>query len=215
MTSQDRQREMIGDRALSELYRATRRESPSSHLDRKILEEAEGVARSRRRRWLLPLSTAAVILLGTSLSLTLVQPPVKTSVPELEEDAVSDKSEEIRQMAPAAPMRKRQAVMPEASRPKLELQRSAPSSAVTEAEMGVPEEKALFEKQMDAYRSAPAVSARDISQATQSAAVWIESMSVMLREGDREALIKALAEFRQAYPDYQLPANLAEIESRQ
>jgi hypothetical protein len=34
----------------------------------------------------------------------------------------------------------------------------------------------------------------------------------MLREGDREALIKSLAAFREAYPDYPLPAELAEIE---
>jgi hypothetical protein len=156
-----------------------------------------------------------VILLGTSLTLTLVQPPVTTSELEFEEDALSDKSEEIRQMAPAAPMRKRQAVVPEAGKPKLELQSVAPSSVGKEADMAAPSEKALFEKPMDAYRSAPAISEGEVSESTQSAAAWIESMNAMLGEGDREALIKALAEFRQAYPDYPLPAELAEIESQQ
>jgi hypothetical protein len=161
------------------------------------------------------MSTAAVILLGTSLTLTLVQPPVTTSMPEMEEDALSDQSEEIRQMAPAAPMRKRQAVVPEAGKSKLELQSVAPSSAGRDAEMAAPAEESLLEKQMDAYRSAPVISEGVVSGSTQSAAAWIESMNIMLSEGDREALIKALAEFREVYPDYPLPAALAEIESRQ
>ncbi len=217
MTSQDQQREKVEDRALSALYQATRHEMPSSELDREILQAAERVARSRRRRWLLPLSTAAVILLGTSLTLTLVQPPVTTPVPEFDVDALSDKPEEIRKMAPAAPMRKRQAVIPQAGKPKRELQNVAPASAGREAEMAAPApaEKALFEKQMDAYRSAPVVSEGEVSESTPSAADWIESMNGMLIEGDREALIKALAEFREVYPDYPLPANLAEIESQQ
>jgi hypothetical protein len=215
VTSQDQQQDRIEDQALSELYQATRREMPSSQLDREILDQAERVARSRRRRWLLPLSTAAVILLGTSLTLTLVEPPVTTSLPELEEDAVMDESEEIRQMTPAAPLRKRQVISPEASEPKVELQSVAPSSADRDGGMAAPKEKAVLERQMDAFRSATAISEGEAQAPIQSAASWIETMKALLREGDREALVKALAAFRQAYPDYPLPAELAEIETQQ
>lgn len=57
------------DPGISRLYLDLPREEPPEWIDRRLLAEAKGVAaRSRRRRWMLPSATAALLMLGLSLS---------------------------------------------------------------------------------------------------------------------------------------------------
>lgn len=57
------------DPGLSRLYQSTSRDEPPDWIDRRLLAEASHVAASsRHRRWVLPTATAALVLLGLSLS---------------------------------------------------------------------------------------------------------------------------------------------------
>ena len=81
MTDKHTKRSSKDDQPLSALYRSSRREQPSNELDERILAQASTVARHRRRRWLLPISSVAVLLLGLTLTLQLTRPP---DLPRLE-----------------------------------------------------------------------------------------------------------------------------------
>jgi hypothetical protein len=60
------------DRSLSALYRRTRSEQPSAALDEAIRQQSRRRVGRIRRLWLVPLSTAAVLVLGISLTLKVV-----------------------------------------------------------------------------------------------------------------------------------------------
>lgn len=71
----DRNQELPDEQTLASLYRATSRELPSAHIDRQLLEMAQqAVAKPhiRMRRWAVPLSTAAVVVLAVGAVLRLV-----------------------------------------------------------------------------------------------------------------------------------------------
>jgi hypothetical protein len=68
------------DPPLSRLYQATRDQEPTPGLDAAIRARARDHCRRRLpRRWLVPLSTAALVVLGLSLSLRVLdlQPPAR------------------------------------------------------------------------------------------------------------------------------------------
>ncbi|MCU7845186.1 MAG: hypothetical protein KZQ93_15260 [Candidatus Thiodiazotropha sp. (ex Monitilora ramsayi)] len=218
MTTQDQHQEKIEDRSLSALYQASRREQPAADLDGEILAQAHRYARSRRRRWLIPLSTAAVILLGTSLTLTLVQPPTEIMAPDEMDDAFS---EELAPQSPgpasppaAAPVIKRQAIMPEARQPAVELQSALPSRAATDADVSVPKEKRSAEMKQQRFSTAPAMPEREVGESIRTPQAWIDAMLTMLRKGDLKALRAELVLFRKRYPELPLPSELADFESQ-
>lgn len=80
MTDRQEPTEPMEDPDISRVYQGTRREQPSAQLDAKILDQAQAAARQRRRRWLLPLSSAALVLLGLTFTLKLLE-----QAPQLEQ----------------------------------------------------------------------------------------------------------------------------------
>ncbi|MCU7851939.1 MAG: hypothetical protein KZQ80_06980 [Candidatus Thiodiazotropha sp. (ex Monitilora ramsayi)] len=216
MTQQDQQRNPTDDRQLSELYRASRNEQPTAELDAAILAQAHAQARSRRRRWMLPLSTAAVILLGTSLTLTLVQPPVSTQLPDEKTDVMSDALEEMTPKASsppaAAPAMKRQAVAPAGESPVLELQSAMPSRAEMDTDVLAPIERRASEKKREKSSFAQAMAEKEAIEVLRTPEVWISDMRLLLRDGEVEKLQHELTAFREHYPDTPLPLELEVIE---
>ncbi|MES9981153.1 MAG: hypothetical protein ABW107_20725 [Candidatus Thiodiazotropha sp. 6PLUC5] len=75
----NRSQKLPDDSQLTTLYRAGRTEQPSEALDQTILSEARKVASKRRNRWIVPLSSAALVLLGVGLSLPLIELPYEPS----------------------------------------------------------------------------------------------------------------------------------------
>jgi len=59
------------DPAISDLYRKTGDIAPPASLDEAVLASARRATRQRRQRWILPLSTAAVLMLGITVLLKL------------------------------------------------------------------------------------------------------------------------------------------------
>ncbi|MCU7810162.1 MAG: hypothetical protein KZQ77_02855 [Candidatus Thiodiazotropha sp. (ex Notomyrtea botanica)] len=215
MTQQDQQRNSTNDLQLSELYRASRNEQPADELDKAILAQAHAQARSRRRRWMVPLSTAAVILLGTTLTLTLVQPPVSTQLPDEENDAMSDALEEMAPKASsppaAAPAMKRQAVAPAGEPPVLELQSAMPSRAEMDADVLAPMERRASEKKREKSSFGQAMAEKETVEAVQTPEAWINDMRSLLRDRKVDALELELKAFRERYPDTPLPPELEAI----
>jgi len=196
VTPQDPQSPMPDDRDLSGLYRATRLEEPSAELDRAVLMEARRALTRRRRRWLVPLSTAAVLVLGLSLTLYEIEAPRPTAV---EAPAPPESMGEAAPASPAAGAMSDQAV----ERPMLKLQRSAAPRSLPEAE------EALSEKAWPAERdllTSPASGAK--AESGDDPDAWVARLMELLEQGDEETLRTELAAFRQRYPDYPLPAPL-------
>ncbi len=194
MTPQDPQSPTPDDRGLSQLYRRTRREQPSAELDRAVLAEARlALARRRRRRWLVPLSTAAVLVLGVSLTLYELEAPRPTALePQAPPPPVGE-------AAPAAGAMSDRA----AERPAPRLPRSAVSPRLQETE------EALSKRAPSAERDAPEALAPATKAETGPAPeVWIARLLEQLERGDSETLRSELESFRERYPDYPLPAPL-------
>ena len=68
---------------VSARYRELAREEPSSALDARILAASREIRRPARPQWMVPLSIAAVLVLGigVSLRMQLEQPGIETSLP--------------------------------------------------------------------------------------------------------------------------------------
>jgi hypothetical protein len=62
-----------GDPGLGELYRRTRIEQPPAALDKRILDSARRQTAGRRQRLLIPLASAALVLIGLSLTLRVLE----------------------------------------------------------------------------------------------------------------------------------------------
>jgi hypothetical protein len=143
------------------------------------------------RRWL-PLSTAAVILLGVSLTLNLMPPPDLSVTPEASLE---------RSPAPASsPVR--------SFEPLQEKAQEAPASAASSADgrlFDMPEPLEMEE----APPAEKAYTERAVVQPEAQVAEMIE----LLRQGDTQALTAALRQFRSAHPDYPLPQELSRFEA--
>jgi len=187
---------MPEDRDLSQLYRATRLEEPSAELDRAVLMEARRALTRRRRRWLVPLSTAAVLVLGLSLTLYEIEAPRPTAV---EPPAATQSMGEAVPASPAAGAMNDQAQ----ERPMMKLQRSAAPRALPEAEEAVSEKARSVERDL---LTTPAAGAK--AEFGDDPDAWVARQMELLERGDEETLRTELAAFRQRYPDYPLPAPL-------
>ena len=200
MTSHDPRNPIPEASSLSALYRATRREEPASELDRAVLDEARRALSRRRRRWMIPVSTAAVILLGVSLTLTQFEPPQPIfSTPEPRDRA--------------APAGTRKALIPSTveeenakRKSTLQRQRSAPQMFDADVDSRLREE-AFPESSETAMPTAPPVEA-DAPEA------WLDVMQQMMERGETASLLRELQAFRRVYPDYPLPATLQPYDNR-
>ena len=110
------------DEQLGERYRALGREEPPAEIDASILAASRRAAQSRRRRWVLPLSIAAVIVLSVSVTLQL-QHERADLAGRIEAPAEAGKA-----AAPAAPAAADNVMRPPALERKMEESPAAPAA---------------------------------------------------------------------------------------
>jgi hypothetical protein len=177
------------DDKLTERYRALGREEPPAGLDARILAASRRAAGARPglRRWALPLSLAAVIVLSVTVTLQFeraqVQEPASAPAqPELKMQKSAPAAVPAAPPAPAAGRLSRES----ADRERFE--RAAPAAA---------EERA---RQLGAEESPERRLARIVE---------------LRRAGRDDEADRLLAEFRRRYPDYRIPeAMLKKLERR-
>jgi len=220
--TQDDPRREAHERALSALYRTTRRETPPEALDAALLAQARRQAAARRRRWMLPLSSAAVVLLGVSLvvKLNLLAPP-----PILPESPATDEQPQtVRERLPesvSVPVPAASSGAGALSRQQEErrsapakLQSAMPSRPVTSAdEEGI----ASAPPRMSAASKAEAdTSLSDLAETPwrDDADHWVTYMLKLLETGREADARQELALFRLQYGDYDLPTVLKQLEGR-
>lgn len=180
------------DPELSERYRALGREEPPQALDAKILAAAR--ARRGLRRWAVPLSVAAVIILSVTVTLQMQR---ERAQPENRGEKRTAPKIETRPAAPAPVERKAEA--PSAS---------APAAGRLSRESA---DREHFE------RAAPAAAEERARQlgAAESPERWLERIAELRRAGRHDEADRLLAEFRRRFPDYRIPeATLKRVERR-
>ncbi|HXZ52547.1 MAG TPA: hypothetical protein VEH51_11145 [Burkholderiales bacterium] len=199
------------DRKLSERYRELGREEPSQELDTKILAAAR--ARPGLRRWALPLSIAAVIVLSVTVTLEVQREPARP------ENRV-EFQKELKIEPKAAPAE--QSVAPAAGAPAA-AQMAPPAPALerrVEDSMNTPTAGRLSREAADRERFERAASAAAEERARQLGAAesperWLERIAALRRAGQDDEADRLLAEFRRRFPDYRIPeATLKRVERR-
>jgi hypothetical protein len=189
------------DEKLAERYRALGREEPPAELDASILAASRRAAgaRPRLRRWALPLSLAAVIVLSVTVTLQF-----ERERPQMEGQ-------------PAAPAQTESA---NRVQPKVEskIQKSAP--AAVPAAPPAPAAGRLSRESADRERferAAPAAAEERARQlgAEESPERRLARIAELRRAGRGDEADRLLAEFRRRYPDYRIPeAMLKKVERR-
>jgi hypothetical protein len=81
----DQQSDAYDDEALSLLYQKSRREEPSPALDRVVLRQASAQFKKHKSPWLRHIATAAILILGVSVTLQLVT--IEETTKQLEDEA--------------------------------------------------------------------------------------------------------------------------------
>jgi hypothetical protein len=195
-----------GDQALSELYRASRTEQPSPAIEAAIRQAAHRQAGRRKRRWLTPLSSAAVILLGLSVTLKVgFWPPVdeqttkeeskqainKESAPRLEEA-------ELQKLDITSALRSNSLPAPR--------QAPTPSAPATERDMSWLHKDAEYQ----AASPSPAAAKTRKGSTTMllDAEQALEKIRLSIASAQIEKAIEELEKFRQNYPRLSLPPDL-------
>ncbi len=186
------------DDKLAERYRALGREEPPAGLDARILAASRRAAgaRSGLRRWTLPLSLAAVIVLSVTVTLQMQH----------------ERSEVAEQASVPAEAGKANAQQPaqQVAEPKLQ----KPSPAAAPAAGRLSRESADRER---FERAAPAAAEERAKQLTaeESPERWLARIAELRRAGRDDEADRRLAEFRLRYRDYRIPeAMLKEVERR-
>jgi|GEM_PF-6081507 len=202
----------ITDQQLDQLYEQLDRDLPPPDLDAEIKAHArQPVApviplrkTSPLRRWAIPLSTAAVMVLGLSLFFRVYeQQPAQTSVPAptlpatqeaqpMQHEAAGVATREARKTA------KKMLAQPAPARP-------SPRRA-TEQEAAGPAQAPVLQALSRAAEPRP-----EIPEAEQ----LIRRMESLLQQQQLESLEKAYTDFRKKYPHYPLSPRLQEWYKRQ
>jgi hypothetical protein len=180
---------------LAARYRALGREEPAPELDARILHAARQAARSRpgRRRWMLPVSIAAVIVLSVGVAVQVQREQsgqADQSGPSTEAGKAATPAEPG---APAAPAAAASALPP------------APASAPPAA--GNVMRAPARELKLQESAARPAAQAGRLSQQTVEASPerWLTHIAELRRLGRDEEADRQLAEFRRRFPDYRIP----------
>ncbi len=211
------------DPHISALYRKTGNIEPPASLDEAVLASARRAVRQRRQRWVLPLSTAAVLMLGITVLLKLngewqpgrgFEGDVPMSTTHEEKSAEARERVMAKRAAPASPE-------PQA------LKSAPPSLATAPSELprGVVREKAEIAESMGfsadrARMSDSAVQETEspvisgMAQAEQKVLepkAWIEKIRKLIEEKKPDEAKKELEDFRKRYPDHKLPDDLKSL----
>lgn len=226
------------DRDLSARYRALPEASPPAALDAAILDAARRDVRMRRasglRRWTLPVSLAAVVMLSVLVTLRIEneRPDVAAlrestglATPAEEKAAepgpaprlgkASEKgSDPISALPAPAPARRDEAenmekksdavAAPAAPAPESGM-RAAPEAA---SAARAPVEAPAYRDRADANRAKSEVRMQEA--APESPRAWLERIARLRREGRIEEADKALEAFRKRHPDFEIPEALRE-----
>jgi outer membrane biosynthesis protein TonB len=201
---------MSDDPKVSRKYRELGAEEPPRALDDAILAAASRQARPWTRRWAIPLSLAAVVMLSVTVTLRLQheQPGIESPMPQVK----------AKEPVPATP-----APVAEAQpRPKVEVQQKK-SVARKEPEpfANAMQDKVAADKPSTvAAAAAPAPAAAQMSALRRDARAAefntagalaatpereLERIAELRKQGLHDEADKALAEFRKRYPDYTIP----------
>lgn len=205
------------DPRLSKLYRSTRNAEPGAALDERVLAQARRAARNKRRRWLLPLSTAAVVMVGLTVTLKMVDQ--EKHLPTVDDFAVEQEAPaRMQERAPAAVQPQSQ--KPAAPPPELKKEkrlRVAPAEAKSAPEpshakpMSAPEvfdTTGIAEEGLAPLREEAVMGVQGAGPEQ-----WLQAIEQLVEENRLEQAKSALLKFRQAWPDYPIPEKLQKLES--
>jgi hypothetical protein len=176
------------DDLIAKRYRALGREEPPRELDARILAASRRATRShsRPRRWALPLSIAALVVLSVSVTLQM-----QHERPELAEQS-------------SAPAQASKSVAPPPA---------APAPLAADKVMRAPAPERRLEK---SAAGAMAPQARpSLESSGEAPERWLARIAELRRDGRDDEADRQLAEFRRRYPGYRIPeAMRAKVERR-
>lgn len=184
------------DEHVSAAYRRLGREEPRAELDAAILAAAR-----RRRRWAVPVSIAAVVVLavGVALRLQLERPEVSEPVA----------LEPRRLEAPATPPVASSAAKQE-TRADAAPRERAPSAPAPQAAAPAPAPESTERRS-----AAGNVAVGKIRSIPETPEQWLERIARLRAEGKDPEADESLAAFKRRYPDFEIPAAMRErIERR-
>jgi hypothetical protein len=211
----------LEDPDIGALYRATRTMEPGTELDALILARARTAARRRRNRWLLPLSSAAVVMLGLTLTLQLLEQ--EPTLPSVEDYAVDEAVESI-----AAPQKSIAGKKEKQAQPGQAVREAAsslqqedaglrlrklvpveePASPAAAGRAAVPQGvRAQAEEEQPAEQTGEFVEALPLMEP----GPWLANISEMVDGGEIDKAIAELQRFQTRYPGYAIPEALQHL----
>ena len=194
---------------ISELYCKTQDVEPPAHLDQRIMMAARAATSSRKpaatragwvpsRRWSVPVSLAAVMVLGVGLVSLMQQEP----------DYGADSVPMSEPASPVEPAKSMEPVpMQAAPAPPVPMQ-AAPAPPVPRAR--TMEERTQEKPIIVPAGTVPALESNSegTEAPTRSAEEWLSEIDALRRQGRNAEAEESLGEFRQQYPDYPVPEAL-------
>jgi len=222
------------DPDLSNLYRKAGDIAPPTSLDQAVLTTAHRAARQRRQRWMLPLSTAAVLMLGITVLLKLnsewqFNSEQEGTIPTEQSDSLPEdlavpsttmapqkraRDERLMDKAPKKMLRQQPAPLhPEAKA----LKKPPTASAVTDnTDAFIFSDEALSAsdsgaQENDNKKETSTVATPVPEQEVLQAKPWIEKIRELVESKHKDEARKELESFRKHYPDYKLPDDLKSL----
>ncbi|MCG8489396.1 MAG: hypothetical protein MI756_18155 [Chromatiales bacterium] len=196
------------DSELNRLYRSGRHEAPSDALDQAVLSEARRATAKYRNRWIVPLSSAALILLGIGLSLPLIDLDIYDEhqhmpAPAPQAESIYESDQALQKPAlPTAPasgaveLRNQAVPAPQAdlaAPPRMEQRAKAKRAPEREPLREVPE---------------AVLQSIDREQSDLTPELWLAEIEALIASGQDQAARHSLNGFMSTYPDYPLPESL-------
>ncbi len=195
------------DPHISALYRQAGDIAPPASLDEAVLASARRAVRQRRQRWIVPLSTAAVLMLGLTVLLKINSEwQTKESVPMAmphEEKAEASAGMLAKKAAPASPA-------PQVLRAVPPQQSSRAKTEIAESFGAVADAVQKTDKQKENETLAIAGAAQAEPKVLEPKP-WIEKIRKLIEEKKLDEGRKELRAFRKRYPDYKLPNDLKSL----
>jgi len=198
------------DPQVSRRYRELGSEEPPPALDQAILA-ASRQAVTPRRRWYVPLAAAAVALLAVGVALHVQReqpdPESMTAPSEVKEEAPEAPSPADRSAADSA-QGARGSRFEEGAPARAKPMQEAPPAAAA-GPPPIPQTAPVPQPKLG--EAQPQAIERMLGRTVQeSPDKWLERIAELRRLGRDEEADKALAEFRQRYPDYRIPQETRE-----
>ncbi len=197
------------DPDISALYRKTGDIAPPASLDEAVLASARRAIHQRRQRWILPLSTAAVLMLGITVLLKINsewQPgdALERSAPAPampEEKAETSAGVLAKKAAPASPEPQALRAVPpqQAARAKTEIAESLGATTDTAP---------MADSTIQEAESPVIAGMAQTEQKVLEPKPWIEKIRKLIEAKKPNEARKEMEAFRKRYPDYKLPDDL-------